>query len=212
MFLLFSSTLLAQTTTTPPKPNTSLYAFDFGDQAITVTAGFSPTSVRNIGVTTDRKLFKAGAGYSWVVVTNHKLTLRYVLGISPLIFVTQPAAIDFKHSTPSNIIVRSARTTYGFGGDPLGLRLNLGARKIQPFVDTHAGLVIFTDDVPVPDSSQLNFMFSFGGGLEFFRESRNSWTLGYRYHHISNDEVGVRNPGIDNHMIYVSYTWARKGR
>lgn len=222
ILLLFSSCLFAQDqpqgaapsqtkAQATPKPAGD-YLFDFGDQAISVTGAFSPASNKAIGVSLDRKFFKANLDYSWVLASNRQLALRYILGIVPAAIVTQPSEIDFKHSVPGNTVVRSARTTYGFGADPLGLRLNFGSRKLQPFVDTHAGLLYFTEDVPVPDSSQINFTFSFGGGFELFRQSRDSWTLGYRYHHTSNDEIGVRNPGIDSQMFYLSYTWARRSK
>ena len=60
-------------------------------------------------------------------------------------------------------------------------------------------------DIPVFKSSAFNFTFSFGGGLEWFRESKRSWIVEYRVQHLSNKDIGFTNPGFDSQFVRVGY-------
>jgi hypothetical protein len=79
-------------------------------------------------------------------------------------------------------------------------------------LETAGGIVYFDDQVPIADSSQLNFMFHFGGGIELFGENSHYLTIGYRYHHISNANLGHFNPGIDSNVIYIAIPLWRRSR
>jgi hypothetical protein len=79
--------------------------------------------------------------------------------------------------------------------------------RVQPFFDAHGGMLYFTRQEPVPDSSQFNFTFNFGTGVQVFTGRRTSLLLGYKYHHISNNETAPQNPGIDNSEVYGGWAW-----
>lgn len=102
------------------------------------------------------------------------------------------------------------RWTYVGGLSPLGQRISFRPQKrIQPFVIGNAGFLVAPHDVPVNDSSRFNFTFEFGGGVEFFRDRRHSWSIDYRIHHLSNDYTGTNNPGVDNQIYRISYALGR---
>jgi len=104
----------------------------------------------------------------------------------------------------------STRWTYAGGISPLGQRLNFRPRRrLQPFVAMNAGFLVSPHDVPVDLSSRFNFTFEFGGGIEFFRTQRNSWSVEYKVHHLSNNYIGATNPGVDNQIFRLSYSLAR---
>jgi hypothetical protein len=42
--------------------------------------------------------------------------------------------------------------------------------------------------------------------VQFFTASRRSFTIGYKYHHLSNAETGTINPGIDSNIIYLGFS------
>ena len=83
---------------------------------------------------------------------------------------------------------------------------------MQPFVSSQGGILYFTEQVPLPGSSQFNFSFHFGGGLDFYRHNAHFLTLAYRFHHISNADSGHFNPGIDSNLIYVAVPVWRRAR
>ncbi|WP_260705451.1 acyloxyacyl hydrolase [Edaphobacter flagellatus] len=104
----------------------------------------------------------------------------------------------------------STRSTYAGGLSPLGQRINfIPHSRIQPFVIGNAGFLVAPRDIPVNDSSRFNFTFEFGAGIEFFHDHHHSWSAEYRIHHLSNDYTGNNNPGIDNQIVKVTYSFGR---
>jgi hypothetical protein len=81
----------------------------------------------------------------------------------------------------------------------------LPARRLQPFLATTGGFLVSLRDIPEFKTSAFNFTFSFGGGVEWFRDHRRSWTVEYRVQHMSNKEIGFNNPGVDSQFVRVGY-------
>jgi len=92
--------------------------------------------------------------------------------------------------------------TYAAAISPIGARITAtGARWIRPTFSTDMGIVVSSDDLPVDDSASLNYMFSFGPGIELSQSRGGSIRLEYLYRHISNANSGYNNPGIDQGVI-----------
>ena len=53
----------------------------------------------------------------------------------------------------------------------------------------------------------MNFTFEFGAGLEMYRGNGRSVALEYRLHHLSNAYAGYNNPGVDNQIIKLTYSF-----
>jgi hypothetical protein len=66
-----------------------------------------------------------------------------------------------------------------------------------------------TQPIPVLNAGSFNFMFDFGVGVELFRSKTKSIRTEYRYHHISNHGTAIENPGIDNGLFQVTYSFGR---
>ena len=59
-------------------------------------------------------------------------------------------------------------------------------------------------------ATQFNFTAQLGGGVQLFTSSRRTAIdLGYKYHHISNANLGNQNPGMDSHMLFVGVSLFR---
>lgn len=102
------------------------------------------------------------------------------------------------------------RWTYAPGITPACFTVHLlPAHRLQPFLDSTGGFVVSPRDIPVFQSSAFNFTFSFGGGIEYFRDHQHSWSLDYRVEHLSNKSIGYQNPGIDSQFIRVGYRYGR---
>jgi hypothetical protein len=102
------------------------------------------------------------------------------------------------------------RWTIGEAMSPVGLQWNFHpASRLQPFLICHGGYMFSTREIPVTAAGSFNFTFDIGGGLELYRTPSRSLRLEYRYHHISNDETANVNPGIDNGLVQVTYSFGR---
>jgi hypothetical protein len=114
--------------------------------------------------------------------------------------------------TFSGTYVRTCTRQWNMGEaiSPVGMQWNfLPRRKIQPFFIGHGGYMFSTQPIPVPNAGSFNFTFDLGAGVELYRSKTRSVRAGYRYHHISNHETAVTNPGIDNGLFQVTYAFGR---
>ena len=100
--------------------------------------------------------------------------------------------------------------TIGEGMSPVGFQWNfMPRRKLQPFVNGHGGYMYSTQPIPIANAGSFNFTFDFGAGLEMYRSRTRSVRVEYRYHHISNHNTATQNPGIDNGVLQVAYSFGR---
>jgi hypothetical protein len=108
------------------------------------------------------------------------------------------------------ITCQGRRWTIGQAMSPVGFQWNfLPRRRLQPMLEGHGGYLYSTQPIPVTYAGSFNFTFDIGLGFELYRSSRRSIRAEYRYHHISNSNTAPYNPGIDNGVIQVSYTFGR---
>jgi hypothetical protein len=100
--------------------------------------------------------------------------------------------------------------TYAGGLSPLGQKVNFfPRRRLQPYLAANGGFLASTRDIPVDQSEMFNFTFEVGGGVQWYAGARRAWAVDYRYHHLSNGYRGIQNPGIDNGVVRLTYTFGR---
>jgi len=192
-----------------------------------------------LGISQNRRLTALGLTYSRRLLHTRYADWNYNLELRPLNFIQEPTVAfrDSAGSVIApNPIQRTCtsgtfkipgnpgsgfpgytytqtcgtRWTYAGGLSPLGQRINIAPRhRLQPFVVSNAGFLAATRDIPVNNSSRFNFTFEFGAGLELFHDHRHSWSAEYRIHHISNAYTGTNNPGIDNQILKLTYSFGR---
>jgi len=187
MVAAFASVAFAQ--------ETYSYTKEFG-----VTLGVSPDSNRGIGTIHGQQFYEASLNFGYVFWQNDKYAVKYKVSLIPFALANGDEA---------TLLLRPSRSVYGGGAEPIGFQLDFrNHRKVQPFVNTTGGFLYFTEQVPVTDSSQYNFTFSFGTGVEIL-SGRHAFVLGYRYHHISNGYTATLNPGIDSQIISLGFSFKR---
>jgi len=111
-----------------------------------------------------------------------------------------------------SLVVNPGGTVYGAGANPLGVQGNIGNRRIQPFASGSLGFLYFTRQVPVVGSSQFNYNITIGFGMQFLLRSKRSVSVGWKYHHLSNNYQARLNPGIDSGVFYASFSLVRGKR
>jgi hypothetical protein len=75
------------------------------------------------------------------------------------------------------------------------------------FVTTAAGFVFFTRDTPLPYARRFNYTFEVGGGFDCRLRADDLIRVGYKFHHFSNGNSGLQNPGVDGEVITIG--WVR---
>ena len=157
--------------------------------------GYSPATATLIGVETDRRFAVAGFSYSYRCWQWTSISVSYTAGVMP-----------------AAILIEPAHAVYGVGVTPVGFTLDFSRRRtLYPFVEFDGGIIASTEPIPErgPDATGLNFLFDLGGGIRWRVGSRCAVTLGYKFLHISNAYTTGFNPGVDNNVLYVGYSFLR---
>jgi len=120
-------------------------------------------------------------------------SLEYGFGLVPV----------FVHLRPA--------TLYGGGLEPVILRWNssLHAGRTTPYLELAGGVVRTNSNLPVGNTSDFNFTARGGGGIQLFTAKRRFLDLGCRWWHVSNANLGVRNPEFNGIQVSVGYHWLR---
>jgi hypothetical protein len=112
--------------------------------------------------------------------------------------------------TVVNVFTCSRRWVIGEAISPIGFQWNFMPRhKLQPIVGGHGGYMYSTQPIPTQDAGSFNFTFDVGAGFELYRSKSRSIRAEYRYHHISNHDTAYDNPGIDNGVLQLTYSFGR---
>lgn len=95
----------------------------------------------------------------------------------------------------------------GYGITPVGFQFNFSQKSVvQPFFKSSTGFMYFNKPFPDERGVKFNFTLELGGGLEFVVASNISFSIGYKYHHMSNGQFGQINPGVDSNVFYTGIT------
>jgi lipid A 3-O-deacylase len=101
------------------------------------------------------------------------------------------------------------QTIWGGGFEPVILRWNSSLRTSQfaPYIELAGGAVKTNTNFPPGDTSAFNFMVRGGGGLQIFRRPNRSIDIACRWAHISNANLGAKNPEFNGIQVSVGYHW-----
>jgi Lipid A 3-O-deacylase (PagL) len=180
-----------------------------GTNEFGVWSGFSPFSFVLKGTAEDRRLFLLNLQYARTLFVTRPVTLKYTAEIVPAAVEIQPTQYYEVGGQP---LTNPAGSIYAAGASPIGFQGNFGRKNIQPFANGSVGFLYFTQQVPIIGSSQFNYTVSIGFGAQFFRRSGRTFTLGWKYFHLSNDYQAPLNPGIDSGVFYAAFSILRGGR
>lgn len=170
-------------------------------------AGYSPFSFVLKGTSKDRELLLLNLQYARTLIASRLVTLKYTADAVPLALEFQPTQ---RYVVDGKALTNPGGTVYGAGASPLGIQANFGNKKIQPCVNGSLGFLYFHHPVPILESSQFNYTITVGFGAQFLFRPGRSVTVGWKYHHLSNDYQGHLNPGLDSGVFYVGFSVFRR--
>jgi opacity protein-like surface antigen len=189
---------------TPVKTESAVDTPSPGRHEFSLWGGVSPNSPHFIGAAAERNLSTLGLRYSRSLKQAGFGTLRYTFDAIPVAFIRQPVS----HGIWEDRTHRESR--FGAGLSPIGVQLNLRPHsRIQPFGEGNVGFLYFTRPTPYTNTSNFNFTFSLGAGLQTFTVRNRAVSFGYKYHHLSNAFMVPVNPGVDSNVFYVGYSLFR---
>jgi len=116
--------------------------------------------------------------------------LEYGLNVIPVFMTSRP------------------RLIYGGGFEPIVLRWNFRRlRRFIPYIELAGGGLFTTSNFPSGNTSNFNFTTRGGGGIQVFTNRRHSWDIGLRFLHISNANLGDKNPEFNGLQVTLGYHW-----
>ena len=103
------------------------------------------------------------------------------------------------------------QSIYGGGFEPVILRWNSSLRPghIAPYIELAGGGVLTNSNLPAGNTSSFNFTARGGGGIQIFTTRRQFVEIGCQWWHISNANLGVRNPEFNGIQVNLGYHWLR---
>ena len=101
------------------------------------------------------------------------------------------------------------QSLYGGGFEPVILRWNSSPRagRVSPYIEVAGGGVRTNANLPAGDTSNFNFTARGGGGIQLRTGQSRALDIGCRWSHISNANLGVRNPEFNGIQISFGYHW-----
>lgn len=171
-----------------------------------IWGGISFNSPTLIGTTPDARFGNVGLRYGRVLLASKTVAFEWTIDAIPLSILSNKRFT----ATPSGtgfVITQTRKSVYGWGAAPIGLKLNFRRnRRVQPFGHATGGFLYFSEQVPAAGASQFNYTFDFSGGVQIVNSNRRSFTIGYKFQHISNGFTAPFNPGVDAQMIFAGFS------
>jgi hypothetical protein len=165
----------------------------------------SPTSL-GLGTTPNARFGNVGLRYGRVLAATKTVAFEWTIDAVPLSILSNDR-ITVVPSGTGFTITKTRKSVYGWGAAPVGLKFNFRRnRRVQPFGQATGGFLYFSEQVPVAGAARFNFTFDFSGGVQIVNSNRHSFTIGYKYGHISNGYRALYNPGVDLQMIFVGFS------
>lgn len=174
-----------------------------GDNEWGIWGGIAFDSPTWIGTTRDARYGHIGLRYGRVLKTSKTVAFEWTIDVVPVAVLSNSRFAAILPPVGSGVFVFPRVSAFGAGAAPIGLKFNFRRNKrVQPFGQATGGFLYFNKQVPEVATSQFNFTFDFSGGVQVVNSNRRSYTLGYKFHHISNGNTGFFNPGVDLQMVF----------
>jgi len=103
----------------------------------------------------------------------------------------------------------NSENVYGISVKPIILRWNLVHwNKVAPFMQLAGGFLISQHELPPGNTSAFNFTPQGGFGFNMFTKPGQAVKTEFIFGHISNANLGIRNPGFNSLFLFeIGYEW-----
>jgi lipid A 3-O-deacylase PagL len=171
-----------------------------------VWGGISFDAPTVFGTTPSARFGNLGLRYGRVLAASKTIAFEWTVDAVPLALLSNERFVF----VPGTGYIGNRKTVYGAGASPIGLKFNFRRNhRVQPFGQATGGFLYFSQQVPVTGASRYNFTFDFSGGVQIVNSNRHSFTVGYKFQHISNGSTAPFNPGVDVQMLFGGFSLFR---
>ncbi len=154
------------------------------------------TGEENTNSFAEAQVWSAGVFLGWVIIAQagrgwRQGGLEYGFNLIPANTQTRPKHI------------------FGGGFEPIVLRWNSSHHfgRLTPYIELAGGALLSNSNLPPGNTSWFNFTARAGGGIKLFTKKHQSLDIACRWSHISNANLGVRNPEFNGIQLSVGYRW-----
>lgn len=175
-------------------PKEAAYAQNELRDRYSIWGGHSFNSIRFLGKTrnSETQIFAIGFQHRLRSYPN-KQTLWYTADIIPYLHFHYP-----KRDENNRMVNRT-----GYGLAPAGFTLTQKTDSfLHPFIQTTGGFIYMNKNFPTDNARRLNFTFDVTIGANIPISHFVGISFGYKFHHISNGQTGVENPGLDSNFLF----------
>jgi hypothetical protein len=120
-------------------------------------------------------------------------------------------SLQYGFSVAPLVLALTPKKLYSVGFEPVIVRWNSLERlgPAFPFIELAGGALRSSENLPSGDTSKFNFTAKGGGGAYLRRTDRQAFEVGLRWCHISNANLGRRNPEFNGIELRLAYHWFR---
>jgi len=154
------------------------------------------TGEENTNSFAEAQVWSTGVFLGWVIVAKagsgwRQGGLEYGFSLIPAAVQTRPQHI------------------FGGGFEPVVLRWNSSHHlgRLTPYIELAGGGLFTNSNLPPGNTSSFNFTARAGGGLQVSTKKGQSFDAACRWSHISNANLGVRNPEFNGIQLSIGYHW-----
>lgn len=123
----------------------------------------------------------------------------------------QRGSLEYGFAVTPIFLQLRPQSLYGIGFEPVVLRWNSTHRfgRAAPYIELAGGAVKTNGNLPSGDTSDFNFTAEGGSGFYLVTKDHQALELGLGWLHISNANLGTRNPEFNGIEIRLGYHWFR---
>jgi hypothetical protein len=176
----------------------------------------SPVDTYWGGTTPGRSLVLVGLRAHYVVETVGPVALAFTADLVPAAVVSNnprwrwrvrvypEGEYEYKEITDSGRV-------YGAGLSPIGLHVSAPVwSRVRAYAAGAVGGLWFTREMPLPEARSFNYSLEIGGGLDVAAGATHVVVIGFKFHHLSNMNTALANPGLDGHVFYIGLLRRRR--
>jgi len=167
-----------------------------------------------VGERSHTKFFNTGVRLGKVLTPNFgpsflRGNFEFAGDIVPIWLIWQDSFRVRTNAAGQQVAIPERERVYGGSFHPVILKWNFTrSKRVVPYIAAEGGVLFTKDDVPFPDTSNVNFTPGGDFGVQIFTKPTQAVVFSVHATHISNASMGDHNPGVNAAFLFrLGYHW-----
>jgi len=167
-----------------------------------------------VGERSHTKFFNTGVRLGKVLTPNFgpsflRGNFEFAGDIVPIWLIWQDSFRVRTNAAGQQVAIPELERVYGGSFHPVILKWNFTrSKRVVPYIAAEGGVLFTKDDVPFPDTSNVNFTPGGDFGVQIFTKPTQAVVFSVHATHISNASMGDHNPGVNAAFLFrLGYHW-----